>query len=101
MVCEADELLAQFCQLCLDEGKASREVQQRPLHTKNQTAFEEQVDPLICEQGKTVRREKANNLQGETLPPALLTSKLNELRTDPPTHLEIRTSVLFGKGPSS
>lgn len=50
MLCEADKLLAQLCQLCFDESEASRKVHQGSLHSKNQAAFEEQMDPLICGQ---------------------------------------------------
>lgn len=49
-MCQGNKVLAQFRQLGFDESEASRKVQQRALHTENEAAFEEQVDPLVCEQ---------------------------------------------------
>lgn len=55
------------------------------------------MDPLICEQEKTVRRERANNLQGETQPLRCThpSSRLTEIFANLPAHLEIRKFVLF------
>lgn len=51
---KTNKLPAQFCQLPLDENKASREVLQRFLHATNQTAFEKQTNLLINDDTNTV-----------------------------------------------